>query len=525
MTDQIPTFYCSPAPELRYFAQPPPQQLIDDKASDMQDALSSWWVMSGCAPETEKALLDTLTFGCGILKTGFDPDAQDGEGNAFMRRVDPYNLCPDPNCSSFTDASYVVEVTDVPLFEIKRRFPEMGDRVAVDIATKASDTDKRPRIGRGGLQLVSVGSTNRTGDFPGTSGTSTGNSWAKAGANPEDYTHTVRLKEVWIRTTERSEFPIVEGGEVVDTIVRDVPAWEYIAVAGDVVLTPDTSNPFDHGQLPYVRLPMVENGEFWSMALSQHLRSNVVAQNRLLAAMQSHAELTGNPILLEPEASGLANAKIVNRPGTRLITNMAATNLVRWLDPPNMSPAVMQLIGYHRDTVDRVSGISAVARGTQLRRREPAAAVDAVQEASFVRIRAVLRNYEEALRLVGDQVSSLFGQFYTEPRVIPIVGPKGSQKSLPLAPNHFRIPQIDPVDGEVLPDEALRFQVWVQAGSSQPLSRMARAAEADMLYQMGAIGTTELLEAHDYPGAEELGAKMDAEKQQMAQAAAMQKGS
>lgn len=517
MLDQYPEVYVSPDIDPRYFEQVPPDELLKEKSTDMQDVIASWYVTNGIHAQRERVLWDTFTFGCGIFETGFDPSLNQGQGDVFANWVDPYSICPDPNASSFEDASYVVKVSDVPLFELQRRYPDRAKYVDTDTTEKRSG-DKRPITGRGGLEIVPpLGSIDRTGEFPGTPGTRTSNLYGKPGDSPADYTETVRLLEVWSRGTERMEFPVISGGEVVDTIVRDEPKWEYVAVAGGVVLNDDTSNPFDHGQLPFVRLPMVQlGGEFWSVPLSEHLQPNQIALNRLLAAMQSHAEITGNPILLEPVQSGITKSQIVNRPGSRLTTEIAATNLVRWLDPPNMSPAVMQLIGFHRDTIDRVSGISAVARGTQLRRREPAAAVDAVQEASFVRIRAVLRNDEEALRQVCDQVASNIVQFYTEPRSVPVIGPKGSERSTPIGPSHFRVAQFDQVTQEPVDDEPLRFRTWVQAGSSQPISRQARAAEADMLFQAGALDKKALLVAHDWPDAEKVAAELEAKEQQMA---------
>jgi hypothetical protein len=523
ITDQYPDWYASPDPDVRYFQQPPPDDVAKQKSEDIQNCLSSWWVTSGNQSMMEMALWDTFTFGCGILKTGWDPTAKDGEGDAFCRWTDPYSICPAPEASSFEDAAYVVEVSTISLFELKARFPERADEVKLDQSGESSELDTRPKQGGGmKLELGQLGATDRTGEFPGVSGTSTSMRWAKAGSSPKDYTTKVRLIECWIRGSDRQEFPVIEGGEQVDSIVIETPKWEYIAAAGGVVLTPDTSNPFDHGQLPYVRLPMVAmGGEFWGVPLTEHLRPNQIALNRLLAAMQNHAEICGNPILLEPDQSGISNTKIVARPGARLTTNMAATNLIRWLDPPNMSPAVMNLIGFHRDTIDRVSGISAVARGTQLRRREPAAAVDAVQEASFVRIRAVIRNVEEALRRVGQLTASNMVQFYTDPRTLPIVGPEmGGKEAVQLSAKHFWIPQMD-VDQNPIDDEPMRFQIWAQAGSAQPISRMARASEADMLFQMGAIGIEDLLSAHSYPGAKDIAAKQMQQQQIMQQQMAM----
>lgn len=519
--DQFPEFQVSPALDIRDFQTLPPDDLVAEKSRDMEDLLRSWWITAGAHARMEPILWDAFTFGAGIIKTGLNQTAQDGLGEVFLSRVDPYDFLPDPNASSFEDASYCVEVSHIPLYELKRRFPDRADLVEEEEQSITPVADRRPKPPGGGLTVVSqTGSIDRTGEFPGTPGTRTGNRWAKAGDKPEDYTRVVRLIEVWVRGVEREEIE-VDG----ETLYIDAPKWEYIAAAGGVVLTEDTSNPYDHGQLPYVRLPMVENGEFWSIPLTEHLRPNQIALNRLLAAMQQHAELCGNPILIEPEMAGTGNQKWHNRPGMRVATNIQATNLIRWLDPPNMSPTVMNLVGFHRDTIDRVSGISAVARGSQLRRREPAAAVDAVQEASFVRVRAVLRNYEESLRQAGDLTASNVVQFYNERRTIPIIGPSGSRASITLAPNHFMIPQADVVDPDKqLDDVPMKFRTWVTAGSSQPISRMARAAEADQLFEMDAIDRAELLRAHNYPNADKLAADMDAKEQQAAQQAALTEG-
>lgn len=525
LLDQYPQCFVSPDPDLRYFSTAPPVEILQEKSQDMQDILSSWWVTSGAHATAAKTLWDTLTFGTGIAETGFDPLAGRGQGQVFWRWVDPFNFLPDPNASGLEDAAYLVKVTpSCPMFEIKTRFPERGHLVKPDIDNSPGKNDSRPRTGGGSFDVVSqTGAIDRTGVHPGTTGTSTGARWAKAGENREDYTGATKLIECWVRNTERLEIPHIGPEGKVSMEFRDFAVWEYIACAGGVVMNEDTSNPFEHGDQPFERLPMVQmGGEFWAMSMTQHLRSNATAINRLLAAMQRHAEICGNPIFVEPEASGIGTQKIVNRPGQRLSTNIAATNLIRWLDPPNMSPAVMQLLGWHRDSIDRSSGISAVARGSQLRRREPAAAVDAVQEASFVRIRDLLRNYEEFLRGVHNKTCSNVVQFMTDARAVPIIGPRGAEKTITLGPKHFWVPQFDPATDEALDDEPIRFTCHVQAGSSQPLSRQARAAEADMLRQGGGLDLVSWLQAHDWHDPEGTAEKVREEQGMVQQAEQMQ---
>lgn len=518
MTDSQPRLFASPQPSIDEFTTPPAKEKVVEMAGQMQRVLESAWVTGGFNPQVEMCLWDTFTYGAGILKTGWDPAIRDGEGDIVLRRVDPYSILPDPQASSIDDARYIMEVRRVPLFEVRQRFPQKGHLVQPD-GESDSDMDRRPRE-RGDFEVVpqsNLASTGVTGAFPGVPTPGVPPLWGpSAGSRIEDYTGTVLLKECWIRGSQRIEVPVIEDGERVEDMVIDVPYWQLICEADGIILTEEATNPFDHGQCPYIRVPYAEMGEFWSIPLCEHLLPAQIALNRLLAAMQQNAELIGNPIFIEPDMSGISRTRIINRPGTRLTANMQAANAIRWLDPPSMPPSVNQLAGWWRDTIDRTSGVSAVTRGQGLRRREAAASVDAVQEASFVRVRSVLRNLEEGLRRAGQQLASNVTQFYLEQRTVPMLGESGSEDYLTLTPKHFWYPD---VDGDKITEIPLRFDTWIEAGSSLPISRQARAAEADELFQLGVIDDQEVLSAHGWPNQKQV---LERQRAKAAQMAAMQ---
>jgi hypothetical protein len=132
-----------------------------------------------------------------------------------------------------------------------------------------------------------------------------------------------------------------------------------------------------------------------------------------------------------------------------------------------------------------------VQRGIVPGGRNSTDVLDTVMEAGFVRIRLATRNLEFALRQVGQQISAMIGEFYTEPRLASVVGPS-QQISQALHARHFYIPTRD---GQA----PLRFQTTIYVGSMLPTSREARKAEADQLYAMGGIDRPALLEAHEWP--------------------------
>lgn len=493
MLDQRPRGFVSPSPDVMEFSRPPAPELIQQLTDDMQQVLETWWVQRKMRVEAEKALWDTMTFGCGILKTGWDSSLNFGQGDAVARRIDPWAILPDPAGSSMEDIRYLLEVREVPIYELRARFGSRADRVK-DKGT-GERIDKRPDITEegSGFHLVSPASTGVTGEFPGTSSDVPAR-FGRVAWKGEDYTKTVLLKELWVKNTRTEEIPYLENGTVKQK-TWEIPYWEYIAEAGGVILNEDTANPFEHGELPYVRVPHIEIGEFWSVPLVEHMASGQIAINRLLAAMQLSAEMTGNPIFLEGEGSGIERTKIVSRPGGRL---KYGTVKPEWMTPPQMSGDVLNLLSFWRESEDRTSGVSAVARGASLRRREPAAAVDSAQEAAFVRIRATLGHLEEALRGVENQVASNCVQFFLEPRTIAKVGPSGVKGYLQLGARHFHYPDATP-DGVVL--VPLHFDTYVDA-SSLPLNREARASQMLSLFFAGLADPRTVLEAHDVPDRE-----------------------
>lgn len=495
MTDQTPVLRASPRPELRN-GHVPPTDAVLQKASDMGDVLRSWWTTAGCNPHLQMALFDMLTYGAGILKTGWNQSLNNGLGDATMTRLDPYNALPDPFASSEADMRYFLEVSRVPLFEINVRFPDRGGYVEPD-GGKGEDRRPSDRSGFQVIPMANPGATGVTGAFPGTATANIPPRYGYPGfGGSKDYTKTVLLVECWVRTTETYSIPFIENGEYKGNIDVEKPIWQYTAVANGVVLTPDVTNPFDHNQLPYSRLPYCEIGEWWSIPMTEHVGPAQVALNRLLAAVQTNAELVGNPIFIEDQNAGISRTKIINRPGGRITKNAGAE--VRWLDPPAVSSNVTDMASFWIDEIDKITGVSSV-RGQNLRRREPGSAVDAVQEAAFVRIRSVLRNMEEALRKAGSQVTSNIVQFYIEPRTIAEVGPRGSDQYLQLDAKHFFLPVPKDPEGQELELVPLDFDIWVESGSTQPLSRTARAAEMDTLFFQGVVDDQAVADAHDVP--------------------------
>jgi hypothetical protein len=118
----------------------------------------------------------------------------------------------------------------------------------------------------------------------------------------------------------------------------------------------------------------------------------------------------------------------------------------------------------------------------------------------------------------GELAVHLISQNYTTPRVVAIVGDKGTNTSLQLAARHFYSPSRDFETGKY-DMSPLVFALNVSAGSDRPTSRQARIAEADALFAMHAVDQQYVLEAHQVSDADAVVQRMQQAAMAAAQAA------
>lgn len=454
---------------------------LQQVSRDLETALRAAWTNYEWDAEIEKCLFDAMMYGTGFLKTVWHPHLADGLGDVDLTRVDPLSIYPDPSAHSLEDANYIVEARRLSIQEIDRRFPGFAKKL-IGLDDTGYDIDERrdPFNEQGNVPMSNTGAISPV----------TAPRWGLPGQAREHVFQQdgITVLEAWLR--EHAEVEDEETGAL-----HLVDQWRVVIIAGGMVLLDRPARDlYGHGEHPYARYVLHDMGDFWGVSLVDHLAPIQIALNRLVASLQSHAELVGNPNLLEPSNSGIPRQRVVNKPGQRLTTNTSATNMIRWLEPPKMSPEVMQLVQYYTGEMERVSGLSAIVRGMQPQGRNAEGVIDSVQEAAFVRVRLALRSLERSLRAIGRKAASMISENYTEPRWVSIVGESGEQTSTTFHARHFYLQDLDQQG-----PAPLRFTVMVQAGGEQPISREQRQEKAMRLFALGGIDRIALLDAFDYP--------------------------
>lgn len=477
-------------------------------ATDLKQIIESIWYSEFLDAEIKLMLWDAMMFQTGFLKVVWDQALGGGLGQAVFRRVDPYNIYVDPNSTSMRDAEYLVEAKRMSLDEIERRWP--GTSTTVEASAMLGDTDDRPS--------QSGTSSSSPKANPGNLPSGDGN-WGRAsgkGVQAYDPLQTVVVYEFWLKEnaewySEPSSPEKAGNKRPADQFPTAIPdkfveaRWRVIVLAaGQILMDEYADDLYSHGRPPYVRYCFEDTGEFYGVALVDHLADPQIYINRLLAALQQNAELVGNPIFIESTNSGLDRTTIINKPGQRLRLNGAGAmaNPPFWLTPPNMPTGIRELIEFWINRMENISGLSAVGRGGEPLSRTTNDVVTASQESSFVRVRSALRNLENSLVEAVQLMADLVIDNYTEPRIVGLLGEDGGKGAKLLNYRHFWVG----TDEEAQP---LKYALTIQGGSAMPTSRQARVSEADLGFAMGTVDRIGWYQAHQFPNWQEMNARIE----------------
>jgi hypothetical protein len=469
-------------------------------ANDLGNVLYTNWVVEKYDEPTKMAIWDACIYGIGIFKNIWDQELAGGLGNPRLCRIDPWSFYVDPQATTLEDMNYCVEARRMSLDEIERRYPD--SRMVLEADSGADiPIDERPNIltDQSGTQFANAGW------IPG-SGTNTSPGTAVVGRfgrphrpRGSEIDKGIVVYEFWIRENEvwYDDFEDVPADDRPDEVKHVGSRWRIVVMAkGEILMDEYADDLWSHEQHPYERFVMDDVGEFYGVALVDHLAYPQVYINRLLSMLQQNAELIGNPIFIEPANAGTARVPIINKPGQRLTINGVVANQNRpdWLKPPDMPAQILELVQFWISRIENTSGLSAITKGATPNQRNAEGVISSIQEAAFVRIRASLANLEQTLENCHNKLSALIVDNYDQKRIMAIVGPDGEKTAAIFFRYHWMLPTAGK-DDEMIP---LEYIIQVRAGSSAPTSRQSRIAEADKLFAMGVIDDQAVLESHQF---------------------------
>lgn len=488
LTDNRPTIHVLPR-EAGY----------DDYAEHMHNLFSYLWDRLNMDDTVLEATKNCLIFGKGIYYSYWDYEKEE----IASVSVDPQNIFIDPLARRITDARYLIHIARMSSWDILNMWPDAEGRFK-EGAQMVPEPAQKGVIGTGDKQSVHIGQAYADPSIP------VGRTvpWVRAGmqgfGSVED--DTVQVLQFWIRDPAVSTKAMLDrdGKQMTDTAGNELfvekrayPGGRHIVLAGDRVIH-DGPNPFDHQQFPYVeqdchRIP----GGFWGISAVQQLIPIQRELNKTLGQLIDNRNLMGNLMWKVGSNSGIKADQIVAKPG--LVVVKTPGSEVDTVDVKPLPAYISGLIDHTMLALDRVSGVSDVTEGRKPTGITAGIAIESLQEAGQTRLRALVRNLENAIRNLGTQWVGLAQQFYQEAKTIRVTDPETGQFSFDLVgPEQLRA----------------QWEVEVAAGSTLPRSREVRQGQAVELYQLGIFDAEELLKWIQHPGRDDLLMRLKARDQQ-----------
>lgn len=411
-----------------------------------------WWLEATMAS-------DALLMGRGYYDARVDFD-DNLEGDVIIDKLDPRDVVLSKHATSY-DPDKWPEV-----FVTRWLTPE---EIEADYGKEAADYLKRinrSRFGDMGWDSIRSAPSGQFGDRD--------DDGTGFFSDPDDIKQKrlIRVLERQYRTVETvPHFVDPETGE----IIRVPPKWDeakiqntaqhqglivirkqrnvvrWLVTAEDFILHDEISPYRNFTIIPY--FPHFQNGK--TIGYGQVMKQIQEALNKVLSQMLHVVNSTANG------GWKLKQNSLRNMDEDELSKRGAETGLVMILDDinnaekiqPNQMPSGLERIGFVLDNMlDEVAGSPESARGFD-RADVSAKAIQSKQAASTVNLARAMLNLTYTRYLLAEHVLNLVQAFYTEPRVIQVVGdgllPADTEGG---EPQEVGINQPDDITGELLND-------------------------------------------------------------------------
>lgn len=320
-----------------------------------------------------QTMLWTLTCGTGFMKTYWDPQKKDGQGNPgdfCYENITPFHIfIPDMLCQDIEDQPYVIHIQTKSLEWVRVNYP--GLKVQPNVM-EANDI-----LNDSFLQLVGASDFQK---------------------------NAVLCYEVWVKPGQLEFMP--NGG--------------MFTIIGDNVVQFVEGNPYMHQQYPFIKFEHIPTGRFYADSIIVDLMPIQREYNRTRGQMIEAKNRMGHPQLLAAEGSVDAT-KINTEPGQVILYKLG-------FPPPEPLP-LQNLPSYVVQESDRllqdfedISGQHQVSKGQVPPGVTAATAISFLQEQDESMLSTTFQNIEDGFEKIGYQTLCYVKQYWDTPRIVKVVG-------------------------------------------------------------------------------------------------------
>jgi hypothetical protein len=396
------------------------------ESGDIQSAktttqlLSYQWDMMDMKKRVKTWCRNALMYGVGILKLtwSYDPISQKDQPSAEV--IDQFDFFIDPNATTIEDGRYVIHRVYRDIEELKRN---KNYDIPRELVTQVSQDEYK-------VQRDAVLGLSK----------------------PQKDDKKVELLEYW------GKYDLEGKGEEVEAL---------IVVANRQFPIRMEANPYLHNKKPFIDLHDTDiPNEFWSVGEVEPLVSLQYELNDVRNQRMDNVTLILNRMWKVNKGAGVNESELVSQPGGVVHTD--DMNGIEPLTTPDVTASAYNEESLIKGDMQQASGVSdytkgvgSSGKGSQSLANDTATGIMLLQEAGNARFRYKLDNLEDSLKEFGRQLIALDQQFIDTQTVVRITGEQGTE---------WRAVNPEDIRGE--------FDIQVEAGSTQPMNKSVRRAEA-----------------------------------------------
>lgn len=388
------------------------------------------YIMDRCDYDGNESqvFLDAAICGLGWFEVGYQFDPAINDGEAYVRREDPFGMYVDPEARKpdYSDARYMIRAKWVDKEDLKAVYPEFAD--VIDVQTAKYDSAERDNAAQ-----------------------------EMEGHEPLWYqrqTHKVRLCECWYKEKVKETFFYLTDGTTVKQADVQIPMFlngsiegvrtvliDKVRVAAFIenILLEDIESPYEHGELPFVPLIVYHFGEGDIPAgIVRDLKDpqREINKRRVQQLHILNSASNGGGWIEEDAMSPMQKERFRDKgniPGYFAEVRPGGISKIRERQLVNPPTAVIQQEQMATEDIRSISGINEALMGTDIQSSSSGRAIELKQKQAITHLASIfdyLRKAKKgiAYRLWGSRGhKGIIPQYYTEDKVYRVEGTNGQQ--------------------------------------------------------------------------------------------------
>lgn len=511
----------------RYDIEFLPRTSDDDEQAALRKGVTKY-ILDRCHYNYQESDVfnDGVVVGIGWFEVGYDFNWETQDGDAFVRRVSPFDMYVDPESRDkhMGDMKYVIRARWVDKDELAGKYPQHSEDINAQTAAYMTEETEGDRQ-----------------------------------RNELWYSHEtkkIRFAECWYKKAVQKQLFILSNGEVVEQVSADmilagmilrqqtITTTEIRLMAFfDNVVLEDIPSPYKHGKIPFVPFLCYYQGEddipagiVRDLKDPQREINKRRSQELHILNTQSNGGWIAEDGAMSPQQES-AFKRNASTPGALLKvgTGTLAAGRLQRLEPQATPANVVTASQQAMEEMPSISGINEALMGTDIGNEASGRAIELKQKQAITHIAGLFDNLRMAKELIVEilwgtrSAPGIIPQFYTETKTFRIVGENGENEIVTVN-QQVQQPQYDPRTG-MLMGTITRALNDLSVGeydiviSDTPATSTQRTAQfwslVDACGKLGIQGQSVLdilIDLSDVPYKQEIKRRLQAQQEQQAQA-------